>query len=81
MAPGVSFRDEFTSTAAGQLRLRVYSPDLVTGNSVIYYIHGGGLILSSVETYDARCAHSGGRGSDTADPVFWLFIELNRAEA
>jgi acetyl esterase/lipase len=57
MAPGVSFRDEFTSAAAGQLRLRVYSPDRVTSNSVIYYIHGGGLILSSVETYDARCAH------------------------
>jgi len=57
MAPGVTFRDEFTSTPAGQLRLRVYSPDRVTSNCVIYYIHGGGLILSSVETYDARCAH------------------------
>jgi acetyl esterase/lipase len=57
MAPGVTFTDEFTSTPLGQLRLRVYSPDRVTSKSVIYYIHGGGLILSSVETYDARCAH------------------------
>ena len=57
MAPGVTFTDEFASTPAGQLRLRVYSPAQVSSNSVIYYIHGGGLILSSVETYDARCAH------------------------
>ncbi len=57
MAPGVTFTDEFANTPAGQLRLRIYSPKQVTTNTVIYYIHGGGLILSSVPAYDARCAH------------------------
>lgn len=56
VSPGATFTDEFISTPAGQLRLRICTPSKVTTDSIIYYVHGGGLILCTVEDYDARCA-------------------------
>ena len=56
VSPDATFTDQFISTPHGQLRLRIWTPSQVTTDSVIYYVHGGGLIFCSVEDYDARCA-------------------------
>jgi acetyl esterase/lipase len=57
VSPDVTFTDQFISTSAGQLRLRTYTPGEISTDSIIYYVHGGGYILCTVEDYEARCAH------------------------
>ena len=54
-SPGVTHRDEWID--GGRLRLRIYTPAPMPSRGVLYYIHGGGLVLSSIEAYDARCAY------------------------
>ncbi len=53
----VTHSDQSIETKNGQLRIRIYSPDRITSHSVLYYVHGGGFIFSSVGTYNARCSH------------------------
>lgn len=55
--PGVTIDNTWIETAAGPLRLRIYRPAPMPSNGVLYYIHGGGLILSTVDAYDARCSY------------------------
>lgn len=54
-SPGVAHRDEWIDD--GRLRLRVYTPAPMPSRGVLYYIHGGGLILSHIDAYDARCSY------------------------
>ena len=54
-SPGVTHRDEWID--AGRVRLRIYTPAPMPSRGVLYYIHGGGYMLSSIEAYDARCSY------------------------
>lgn len=54
-SPGVTHRDEWID--GGRLRLRIYTPAPMPSRGVLYYIHGGGYMLSSIEAYDARCSY------------------------
>ena len=56
VSPDATFTDQSISTPHGHLRLRIWTPSQMTTDTVIYYVHGGGLIFCSVEDYDARCA-------------------------
>jgi len=40
-----------------QVRLRVYRKIGSTARGALLYIHGGGMIVSSIEDYDERCMH------------------------
>lgn len=56
--PALSIEDRFIPAADGeyQLRVRVYSPRTKTETLPgILYIHGGGYIVGSVETFDDTC--------------------------
>ena len=65
-APGVTWRDDSIEGPEGQIRMRTYTPrDVNPNNAILYYIHGGGLIFSSIETYDARCSHWASRSNST----------------
>lgn len=54
-SPGVTHHDEWID--GGRLRLRIYTPAPMPSRGVLYYIHGGGYMLSSIDVYDARCSY------------------------
>ena len=49
---GVSIED----ANADGVRVRIYTPAPMPSRGVLLYVHGGGLILGTVENYDARCS-------------------------
>jgi acetyl esterase len=54
--PGVTHEDREVPSAAGPIRVRVYTPDGSEGASpAVVYIHGGGWVTGSVATHDGFC--------------------------
>ena len=57
-APDVTIKDVHIPRADGsQLRLRTYRKIGSDARGALLYVHGGGMIVSSIEDYDARCMH------------------------
>ena len=75
MARDVQGADETIGTAAGAMRVRVYStsaPPLGT----LLYLHGGGLVLGTIDGYAARCAAwAAGSGFEVVVPEYRLAPE------
>ena len=58
------------SDSVVDLRLRIYTPQRLNSESgTLYYIHGGGLVFSGVDTYDARCAYWAQQSNSTVVSV------------
>lgn len=75
MAPGVTWRDNTIQTPDGPMRVRVYSPPTASRGSVLY-LHGGGLVLGTIEGYAARCAAwAAGTGCEVVVPDYRLAPE------
>jgi acetyl esterase/lipase len=57
-ASDVTIKDHYLERADGsQLRVRIYRPFTTAARGALLYVHGGGMIVSTVEDYDARCMH------------------------
>ena len=57
-ASDVTLKDHRIARPDGsQLRVRVYRKIGSTSRGVLLYVHGGGMIVSSIEDYDERCMH------------------------
>ena len=57
-ASDVTIKDHYLERADGsQLRVRIYRPFTSTARGALLYVHGGGMIVSTIEDYDARCMH------------------------
>lgn len=57
-ASDVTLKDHLISRSDGsQFRVRVYRKIGSTARGALLYVHGGGMILSTIEDYDARCMH------------------------
>lgn len=41
----------------GEIRVRIYRPDLAEGHPVITYFHGSAFVICSVNTHDVLCRH------------------------
>jgi hypothetical protein len=41
----------------GEIRVRIYRPDLGSGHPVITYFHGSAFVICSVNTHDTLCRH------------------------
>ncbi|WP_319435704.1 alpha/beta hydrolase [Mycobacterium sp. RTGN5] len=55
---GVGVRDVSVAGAAGEpnVRLRIYTPDEVVAPAALYYVHGGGFIVGSIDMVDGETA-------------------------
>jgi acetyl esterase len=51
--PIAEVRDVSVPSAAGDLRVRTYRPDTDTTPGVVAYLHGGGWMMGTLESYDA----------------------------
>jgi acetyl esterase/lipase len=57
-ASDVTLKDHWIPRADGsQLRVRVYRKIDSNARGALLYVHGGGMIVSSIEDYDERCMH------------------------
>jgi acetyl esterase/lipase len=57
-ASDVTIKDHFLTRPDGtELRVRLYRKISSTARGALLYVHGGGMIVSSIEDYDARCMH------------------------
>lgn len=57
-ASDVTIKDHFLARPDGtELRVRLYRKIGSTARGALLYVHGGGMIVSSIEDYDARCMH------------------------
>lgn len=41
----------------GEIRVRIYRPDLADGHAVITYFHGSAFVICSIDTHDVLCRH------------------------
>ena len=41
----------------GDIRVRIYRPDLASGHPVIAYFHGSAFVICSIDTHDVLCRH------------------------
>ncbi len=41
----------------GEIRVRIYRPDLEDGHTVITYFHGSAFVICSINTHDVLCRH------------------------
>jgi len=58
MASDVTLKDYWIPRRDGSdLRVRIYRKIDGQASGALLYVHGGGMILSSIEDYDARCMH------------------------
>ncbi|MGQ0624079.1 MAG: alpha/beta hydrolase [Sporichthyaceae bacterium] len=54
-APGVISTEHAATSADGaQVSVRLFTPPRVTSPALVIYVHGGGMILGSVDLYDPR---------------------------
>ena len=75
MAPGVTWRDEEIPGAAGPMRVRIYAPASAAVGTLLY-LHGGGLVLGTIDGYSARCAAwAAGTGVEVVVPEYRLAPE------
>lgn len=73
-ASDVTIKDHYIPRNNGsQLRLRVYRKISSTARGALLYVHGGGMIVSSIEDYDERCMHY---STNTGLPVISVDYEL-----
>ena len=49
--------DRMIAGPRGDIRVRIYRPDLDGGHAVITYFHGSAFVICSVDTHDALCRH------------------------
>ncbi|MDQ3931442.1 MAG: alpha/beta hydrolase, partial [Actinomycetota bacterium] len=49
--------DERIATNAGDLQVRIYRPSGLGPFPVLVYLHGGGWVVGTLDTYDALCRH------------------------
>lgn len=57
-ASDVTLKDHFIARPDGsELRVRIYRKIGSTARGALLYVHGGGMIVSCIEDYDARCMH------------------------
>ena len=57
-ASDVTIKDHFIARPDGsELRVRAYRKIGSTARGALLYVHGGGMIVSTIEDYDARCMH------------------------
>lgn len=72
---GVRWDDAVTAGPAGPMRIRTYSRPS-PGRGVLLYLHGGGLVMGTLEGYEARCAAwAAGIGFDVVVPEYRLAPE------
>jgi acetyl esterase len=50
--PVAEIRDVHVPTAGGELRIRAYRPEVAAHPAVVAYLHGGGWIMGTLESYD-----------------------------
>lgn len=50
-----SVEDRFIPGPRGDIRIRIFRPDLNAGHPVIVFFHGSAFIICSIETHDAMC--------------------------
>lgn len=75
MAPDVRWTDEAIDTEAGTMRVRVYSTSAPPRGTLLY-LHGGGLVLGTIDGYAARCAAwAAGTGFEVVVPEYRLAPE------
>lgn len=75
MAAGVSWVDQHIEGASGSMRVRIYSPPHPPRGTLLY-LHGGGLVLGTVDGYAARCAAwAAGTGLEVVVPEYRLAPE------
>lgn len=41
----------------GEIRVRIYRPDMAEGHAVITYFHGSAFVICSIDTHDVLCRH------------------------
>jgi acetyl esterase len=49
--------DRFIAGPRGDIRIRIYRPNLEGGNQVITYFHGSAFVICSIDTHDVLCRH------------------------
>lgn len=75
MASGVRWADEDTDGPGGRMRMRVYTPATPPVGTLLY-LHGGGLVLGTIDGYAARCAAwAAGTGFEVVVPEYRLAPE------
>jgi acetyl esterase len=50
-----SVEDRLIPGPAGEIRIRIYRPDMESGRPVTVFFHGGGFVICSIESHDAMC--------------------------
>lgn len=53
--PVGSTEDRTISGPRGDIRIRIYRPDLGNGHPVITFFHGSGFVICSIDTHDGLC--------------------------
>src|SRR5919106_62000 len=53
--PVARVEDRVIPGPAGDLPVRIYTPDAAAPRPVVAYFHGGGFVFCSIETHDATC--------------------------
>lgn len=75
IAAGVRWADEHIDAPAGPMRVRCYRPSTPPLGTLLY-LHGGGLVLGTVDGYAARCAAwAAGTGFEVVVPEYRLAPE------
>ena len=49
--------DRMIAGPRGEIRVRIYRPDLAGGHAVIAYFHGSAFVICSIDTHDVLCRH------------------------
>lgn len=47
--------DRWIAGPRGNIRIRIYRPDLADGHPVIVFFHGSGFVICSIDTHDGLC--------------------------
>ncbi len=49
--------DRFIAGPRGEIRIRIYRPDMEDGHAIITYFHGSAFVICSIDTHDVICRH------------------------
>ncbi len=53
--PVASVEDRMIPGPRGDIRIRIYRPDLADGHPIITFLHGSGFVICSIDTHDGLC--------------------------
>ncbi len=76
-----SVEDRFIPGPRGDIRIRIYRPDLQPGRPILVFFHGSAFIICSIDTHDAMCRQICRRGGAVVVSVDYRLAPENKFPA